>query len=430
MWSLFWTLTFKRKENTMSKKEVLSHVVTPRVVTMVLAGGKGTRLAPLTNHRAKPSVPFAGKFRIIDFTLANAVNSGYRKIFVLLQYASRSLLHHLQRIWNTQTGRGDFVEGLFPKMRYESEFSFVGTADAVYQNWRVLEEEDPDLVLILNGDHIYKMDYRQLVSYHLQKKSDFTICATRVPVDVAAGQLGVLVVDGDYRVIGFEEKPEVPTEIPGDSGYCLASMGNYVLPLGIGGEILKQDAEDSDSDHDFGKNIIPSIVDSNRVFVYPFESNRIKGEIIPPSWSDVGTTKAYFDVCMDLCEPTPRTNLYNTRWPIPSGTSDLTAPAKFVQNRLLTSGSTIINDAKIWFAILHREVRVEDGANLDHCIIMDKSTVGFNANLRNTIVDKDVNIPDDIRIGFDIKEDKARGFTVEPFDGGWITVVPKLYVFQ
>ncbi|MBP9749652.1 MAG: glucose-1-phosphate adenylyltransferase, partial [Candidatus Pacebacteria bacterium] len=392
-------------------------------------GGQGTRLYPLTRDRAKPGVPFGGKYRIVDFPLANAMNSGYRKIFVMLQYASRSLHHHIQRNWNPQTGRGEFVEGLFPKMRVANELVYDGTADALWQNWKDLTDESPHVIVVLNGDHVFKMDIRQTVAFHNENNADFTICATRVSVDVARGQLGVLAVDEEYRVVAFQEKPEHPTEIPGDPGHCLASMGNYVIPVDVGADILERDATNPESGHDFGKDIIPSLIETHRVFAYPYESNQIDGEA-RPEWSDVGTIRAFFDACMDLCDPLPKVNLYNTRWPIPSGAEDDTAPAKFVPSRLVVSGSCIINNAKLWFCILHKYVRVEDWADLDHCVIMDHSVIGYGVRMRNTIVDKHVNVPDWTVVGFDLEQDKARGFTIEQFDGSWIVVIPGGYVFS
>jgi glucose-1-phosphate adenylyltransferase len=406
----------------------MNAILPQRVIVAVLAGGKGTRLFPLTRDRAKPGVPFGGKYRIVDFPLANAMNSGYRKIFVMVQYASRSLAHHVQRHWNAQTGRDEFVECLFPKMRHEDEYTYAGTADAVWQNWKELAHEDPDVLVVLNGDHVFKMDIRQTVTFHNEKGADFTICATRVPVDVARGQLGVLAVDHEYRVVGFVEKPEEPVEIPGDPGFCLASMGNYVIPFGVGEQILQEDAQNAESGHDFGKDIIPSLIDTRRVFAYPYETNLIEGEE-RPQWSDVGTIRAFFDACMDLCDPLPKTNLYNIKWPIPSGAEDNTAPAKFVPSRLVASGSCIINNAKLWFCIMHKYVRVEDGADLDHCVVMDHSTIGHGVRMRNTIVDKHVTIPAGVVVGFDFEHDKARGFTIEQFNGSWITVVPEGYEF-
>lgn len=399
-----------------------------RVITVILAGGKGSRLGPLTERRAKPGVPFGGKYRIIDFPLANAMNSGYRKVFVLLQYASRSLARHIQRNWNAQTGRDEFVEGLFPKMREEGEFVYAGTANAVWQNWQEIMGENPDLIVVLNGDHVFKMDIRQTVDFHNEKCADFTICATKVPLDVARGQLGVLIVDEEYRVIGFQEKPDDPTPIPGDEGFCFASMGNYVIPVDVCEKLLKDDAKNPESKHDFGKDIIPSIIHTHRVFAYPFEENVIDGEVAP-EWRDVGTIPAFFQACMDLCEPLPKCNLYNKRWPIPSGAEDDTAPAKLVPLRVLMSGSCIVDDAKLWFCILHKYVHVHNGANLQWCVVMDHSTVGHNVMMRNVIVDKDANIPDGTVVGYDRTEDEKRGFVVEPYNNGWITIIPKGYSF-
>lgn len=403
------------------------------VIVVIMAGGEGKRLFPLTINRAKPGVPFGGKYRIIDFPLASAMNSGFRKIYVLLQYASQSLANHIQRNWAPQAGRDGFVVGLFPKMRRPNEDKFDGTADAVWQNWDsfVNENQMSELIVVLNGDHIFKMAIDQMVAYHNEKSSDFTISATRVPVDVARGEFGVLVVDKDYRVIGFVEKSQNPPEIPGDEGFCLASMGNYVIPTGAGKQILETDANDPNSGHDFGKDIIPKIIHTHRIFAYPYETNVIEGEV-KPEWRDVGTIPAYFLACMDLCEPLPDTNLYNKKWPISSGAEDKTAPAKFVPSRLVVSGSCVIdNFKKLEYCILHKYVRVEDGADLHHCVVMDYVTIGKGVCMRNTIVDKHVKIPEGTVIGYDREHDEARFVEmVTTFGEEWIVVIPESYIFS
>ena len=407
----------------------------PRVVVALLAGGAGTRLKPLTERRAKPATPFAGKYRIIDFALANAVNSKYRKINVLCQYAPDSIDDHINKIYTHQMGTEDYVRVRYPSFITEEQSKYSHTADAVYQNWHKLiyrKGIDPDLIVVLSGDHVYKMDIRQVVGFHTRKKADFTICATRVPVAEASGELGVLVVDRNNRVIGFQEKPEVPQEIPKDKGYCYASMGNYVFSHGVGREIIFADAENPDSKHDFGGDIIPSIIDTHKVVAYPFESNIIEGEV-EPNWTDVGTIESFWKASQDICDPTPRINLYNKEhWPIYTGVNDTTAPAKCVTRRFISSGSAIYHDPNLfWYVSLGREVRVEENAALEGVHVFDESVIGKNVQMRNALVDKRNKIPDGIRIGYNMDEDMGRGLTVKPIsENDWITVVPQEHPFS
>jgi glucose-1-phosphate adenylyltransferase len=401
-----------------------------RVVVAVLAGGRGSRLYVLTNHRAKPAVQFS-KGRIIDYSLANAMNSKYREIYVAVQYDPRSLSHHIQSVWNAQTGTGECVEVLMPRRRHEHEHSFVGTADAIYQNWEALtERSNPDLIFVLSGDHIYKMYMPDVVSFHEEKDSNFTICATTVPVEEAAGKLGVLEVDKHYRVIGFKEKPDKPAEIPGKPGFCLSSMGNYVIPTDIGERILEDDASDPESVHDFGMNIIPKIVKTHKVFAYPFETNVVPGEV-EPSWTDVGTIPSYFDACMDICGPTPKINLHNDEWPIACGAEDFTAPAKNVTRRFIKAGSCIYHGEDLfWYANLGKRITVEEGAALDHCVVFDSVHIGARADIRYTIIDKKVKVPEGTKIGHVREDDEKRGFKVVNYNDRWLTAIPKGYIFS
>jgi glucose-1-phosphate adenylyltransferase len=405
--------------------------VMDQVLAVVLAGGKGSRLEPLTRDRAKPAVPFGGIYRIIDFTLSNCLNSGMKKMLVLTQYKAMSLDRHINLGWRKYvcTELGEFVDVVPPQQRIDENW-YRGTADAVYQNIYTIEKERPELVVILAGDHIYKMNYRSLVDAHIQQGADVTVGALRVRKEEAALQFGVMEVDRDWRIVGFEEKPAQPRTIPGDPEFALASMGIYVFNTRLMFEQLCLDATRSDSRHDFGHNIIPSIIDSRRVIAYPFlDENRKENAY----WRDVGTLDAYWEANMDLISVDPLLNLYDQRWPIRTIQPNA-PPPKFVfaeqgptgrRGQALDSivcAGTVLSGGKVERSILGANTRVNSFASVEDSILFAGVDIGRHASVRRAIIDKGVHIPAGMRIGFDHEEDRARGFTVS--EGG-VTVIPK-----
>ncbi len=407
-------------------------------IGVILAGGQGSRLDPLTRHRAKPAVPIGGKYRIIDFVLANFFNSNIRKLLVMTQYAPASLSQHIQTFWIPLTGFGESIEVMSPKMRSEDESRYVGTADAVWQNWDTISSKryDAEYVAIFGGDHIYKMDISQVVAYHKAKNSAFTICVDMVRVEVAAKQLGVLQVDANNRIIAFLEKPPIE-DIPHISdrpGWCYASMGNYIGDIHSLKEILAADAADEDSEHDFGKNVIPRMhAKGMRLYAYPSTLNEIEGQPVF-FWRDVGTLQAYYKTCMEMLEFVPPLNLNNTHWPVPTYPDNLPS-ARFLGTdvhtaHVSTAGGVVVDDAQVHWSSLGRNVFVQKGAVVRGSHLFDGVVVSHGATLRNVICDKDVNIPANHSIGFDRAAD-AQNFHTEDLNGHgeWITVIPKGYVF-
>ncbi|MDA1055519.1 MAG: glucose-1-phosphate adenylyltransferase [Planctomycetota bacterium] len=392
-----------------------------RVVTVVLAGGKGTRLEPLTRDRAKPAVPFGGAYRIIDFTLSNCLNSGLKKILVLTQYKAMSLDRHINIGWRKLFSweLGDFIDVVPPQQRIDEHW-YRGTADAVYQNIYAIEKEDPDHVVILAGDHIYKMDYSKMVAFHKENNADVTVAALQVPVETAAGKFGVMEAETDARIVGFQEKPLVPKPMPGDSSQCLASMGIYVFSARFMYEQLCQNAAQSNAGHDFGHNIIPSIIDSHRVFAFPFRDENQKSE---PYWRDVGTLDAYYEANMDLVNVDPLLNVYDGSWPIWTHRPNV-PPPKFVfaeesadgrRGQALDSvvcAGSILSGGSVQGSIIGSQCRINSYARVDDSILFDCVNVGRHARIRRAIIDKGVTIPPRIEIGFDHDEDRRRGFTV------------------
>ncbi len=408
-----------------------------KTLGIVLAGGQGSRLAPLTDARAKPAVPF-GKNRIVDFVLANVVNSNIRHILVLTQYAPQSLYSHIQQFWIPMLGYRDSITITPPKMRSVDEQRYVGTANAVWQNWDMVQREryTAERVAIFGGDHIYMMDVSQVINYHRKKESVFTICVDVVTVEEAANALGVLEVDENNRVIGFVEKPpqdEVP-EIPNKKGFCYASMGNYIAETDLLGTVLQRDADDTESSHDFGKDIIPALIAHNRdVYAYPFDLNKIPGQDVP-YWRDVGTLQTYYAACNEALQYVPPLNLANPAWPIPS------CPDYLPEARVLgeyahtafmgTSGGVVIDDASVRWSRLGRRVMIRKGAVLHGCHLFDNVDVGEQSILRYVICDKHVRIPPNTLIGLDRVQDDARGFHTEVLDANtWLTVIPEHYTF-
>ncbi len=397
------------------------------VLAVVLAGGKGTRLEPLTRERAKPAVPFGGSYRIIDFTLSNCINSGIRRILVLTQYKAMSLDRHIATGWRHLLSRelGEFVDIVPPQQRIDEQW-YQGTADAVYQNIYTLEKERPEHVVILAGDHIYKMDYGKMVDFHKQSTADLTIAALRVGVDEARS-LGVMQTDANSRIIGFEEKPPEPKPIPGDPAHCLASMGIYVFNAHFLLDQLCKDAILQHSVHDFGRNIIPSVIRSHRLMAYPFTDENSKADCY---WRDVGTLDSYYQSNLELTDVEPHLNLYDFHWPVRTAQPNL-PPPKFVFNEdtgrrgvatdSIVAAGTIISGGKVNRSVLGPRVRVEERAEVTGSILFRGVRVGKGAIVRNAIVDKFVQIPDGAQIGVDLERDKRRGFTIT--EGG-IVVVP------
>ncbi|MBX7071940.1 MAG: glucose-1-phosphate adenylyltransferase [Pirellulales bacterium] len=401
------------------------------VLAVVLAGGKGSRLEPLTRDRAKPAVPFGGAYRIIDFTLSNCLNSGLRKMLLLTQYKAMSLDRHINIGWRKFLCRelGEFIDVVPPQQRIDENW-YQGTADAVYQNIYSIEKERPEYVVVLAGDHIYKMDYHRLVEFHQEQGADMTVGALRVRTEEAAGQFGVMEVDRNYRIVGFEEKPHQPKSIPGDSQFALASMGIYVFGARFLFEQLCIDATRQGSAHDFGRNIVPSTIDTHRVFAFPFLDENRKGDAY---WRDVGTLDAYYEANLDLISVDPQLNLYDQRWPIRTYMPNLPPPKtvfaedspKGRRGQALDSivclGS-ILSGGGVYRSIIGSNVRVNSYAQVEDSIVFDHVDIGRHAKIRRAIIDKGVHIPPGVEIGYDAELDRARGFVVS--DNG-VTVIAK-----
>lgn len=408
----------------------------PNVLAVVLAGGEGTRLLPLTAHRAKPAVPFGGSFRIIDFVLSNFVNSGIHRIKVLTQYKSDSLLSHISRGWRLSAMLDHYVEPVPAQQRLGKDW-FKGSADALHQSFNVVADEAPDFVCVFGGDHIYRMDVRQMLGFHLAKQADLTIAAVPMPVSEAHA-FGVIEVDADWRMCGFVEKPSHPKAIPGRPGWALVSMGNYIFSPEVLRAALEDDAAREDSVHDFGRDIVPMLFPRARTFVYNFLDNDIPGVEADERgyWKDVGTLESYCQANFDLVSIKPVLNLYNRRWPIHS-TARPGPPAKFVfadeagermgiATDSLVSPGCIISGGRIDRTILFPGVRINSFAHVEQSVIMDDVTVGRHSRLRRVIVDKHVEIPPRTLIGYDLEHDRRRGLHVS--DEG-IVVVPKAFRF-
>jgi glucose-1-phosphate adenylyltransferase len=395
-----------------------------KVLAMILAGGRGERLYPLTRDRAKPAVAFGGIYRIIDFTLSNCINSDIRRIYVLTQYKSISLHRHIQFGWNILSAPlGEFIE-IIPAQQRIDEHWYQGTANAIFQNIYTLQQERPDLVLILSGDHIYKMDYRKMIAFHLEKQADLTVAAIRMGREESR-EFGVIEINRDWRIIGFEEKPEEPKTIPGDPEGILASMGVYVFNMELLVKRLIEDAR-SDSTHDFGRDIIPSMIEKDQVFAFDFRQGDRGGV---EYWRDVGTIDAYFEANMDLVSVTPQLNLYDSQWPILTYQSP-NPPAKTVWAEdarvgtaldSIISNGCIISGGSVKRSILSPRVTIHSYAEIEDSILLEGVDVGRYAKIRRTIIDKEVQIPQGMEIGYNLDED-ARRFTVT---GSGIVVVPK-----
>ncbi|HEX6961987.1 MAG TPA: glucose-1-phosphate adenylyltransferase [Lacipirellula sp.] len=388
------------------------------VLAVVLAGGKGSRLEPLTRDRAKPAVPFGGIYRIIDFTLSNCLNSGIRKILVLTQYKAMSLARHVTNGWRHLLCRelGEFIDVVPPQQRIDEQW-YQGTADAVYQNIYTLEQERPQYVVILAGDHIYKMDYAKMVAYHIEQKADVTIGALRVTKEDARS-FGVMQIDENQRITAWEEKVQNPSTIPGDPEHCLGSMGIYVFNAPFLFDQLCQDATLPDSGHDFGHNIIPSIINSHRVMAFPFKDENSKQDAY---WKDVGTLDAYYEANLELTTVDPLLNLYDYHWPVRTDQPNL-PPPKFVFDEnsgrrgeahdSIVAAGTIIAGGKVSRSIIGPKSRVEERAEVSDSILFAGVHVGKGAIIRRAIIDKNVFIPDGAQVGVNLDDDRRRGFEV------------------
>ncbi len=390
------------------------------VVTLVLAGGKGTRLEPLTRDRAKPAVPFGGLYRIIDFALSNCINSGLRRIYIMTQYKAASLDRHINLGWRFLCRElGEFVDVLPPQQRI-GEHWYRGTADAVYQNIFTIEREPSEHTLILSGDHIYKMDYSDLIRDHIDHAADATVAC--LPVSIEEGsRFGVMGIDGNRWIRRFEEKPDNPFPLPDDPSRCLASMGVYVFRTKFLLDQLCQDATVTSSSHDFGKDILPRLVETAQVRAYRFQDKNTGRSLY---WRDVGTLDSYFEANMDLVAVDPELNLYDRRWPI-RGFHPALPPPKFVFAQLasdpprvgqahdsLICPGCIVSGGQVKNSILSHNVRVNSYAQVDDSILFEGVDVGRHSTIRRAIVDKGVRIPPESEIGIDPEADRARGWTV------------------
>ncbi|WP_374278585.1 glucose-1-phosphate adenylyltransferase [Azonexus sp.] len=402
--------------------------LTRNTFAIILAGGRGTRLKQLTDFRSKPAVPFAGKFRIIDFTLSNCVNSGIRKIGVATQYKAHSLIRHIQRGWSFLDGRFDeFIQLLPAQQQIDETQWYQGTADAVYQNIHFLRRYAPAHVLVVAGDHIYKMDYGRMLAHHVQHHADMTVACIDVPL-ADAREFGVMGIDGSGRVIDFVEKPQHPPAIPGQPDRALASMGVYIFNTAFLLDQLERDARTPGSSRDFGKDIIPHIVPRHRVYAHRFADSCIGGsDLDKPYWRDVGTIDAYWEANMEMTKVTPELNLYDRDWPIWTYQEQM-PPAKFVFDDddrrgfavdSLIAGGCIISGATVKRSLLFTSVNVHSWASVEDSVILPGVDVGRHAVIRRCVIDKQCRIPEGMQIGVDPEVDRKR-FHVSP---GGVTLV-------
>ncbi|MGQ0442499.1 MAG: glucose-1-phosphate adenylyltransferase [Methylophilaceae bacterium] len=390
--------------------------ITKSTVALILAGGRGSRLKDLTNQRAKPAVPFGGKFRIIDFPLSNCINSGIRRVGVVTQYKSHSLIRHIQRGWIFLRGEfNEYVELLPASQQNDNEEWYKGTADAVFQNIDILKTSHAEYVVILAGDHIYKMDYGQMLATHVKKNADMTIACLNVPLEDAKG-FGVLAVDDEDRIIEFAEKPANPKHMPGDTTQAFASMGIYVFNAQFLYEQLARDAADPNSSKDFGGDIIPYLIVRARVYAHRFSESCVGAKNGFYYWRDVGTVDAYWEANMELTRVTPELNMYDTQWPIWTHQEQL-PPAKFVFNDKgrtgkatdsIISGGCLISGSAINSSVLFSNVRVHSYCEIEGSVILPNVVVNRQVKLKNVVIDKGVKIPVGMEIGFDLALDKKR----------------------
>lgn len=403
-------------------------------LVMIMAGGKGARLYPLSKDRAKPAVPFGGRYRVIDFVLSNFTNSGFYRIKVLTQFKSDSLNRHISLGWKLASQLDQYVDLVPPQMRV-SDTWFLGTADAVYQNINLIYDENPDYVFVFGGDHVYKMNVRQMLDYHKEKKAFATIAAVPMPIESSA-EMGVIEIDNDNRILDFEEKPASPKPMPKNKAMALVSMGNYIFNKEALLEILYKDNEDKDSTHDFGKNILPRIIKEQKVYAYDFNTNSWPGmeEKERGYWCDIGTIDAYWEANIDLCSVTPRLNLYNQEWPIRTAVHNY-PPAKFVfadEDRTgratdsLVSEGCIISGGSVNRSVLSPGVRINSYSSTTDSILMEGVEIGRHCKIQKAIIDKDVKVPPNTVIGYDLEHDKKHFHVTE----SGIVVIPKKEVIQ
>lgn len=405
--------------------------LTRETLALVLAGGQGSRLHELTSWRAKPALYFGGKYRIIDFTLSNCLNSGIRRMGVLTQYKAHSLIRHLVHGWSWfQAGAGskEFCEILPASQRVGGEW-YRGTADAIYQNLDIIRTHAPELVLILSGDHIYKMDYGPFLAAHAERKADMTICCIEVPIEEAAGQFGVMTVEETGRIIGFDEKPAKPNPVPGNPGYCLASMGNYVFNTEFLYEQVIKDADSPNTQHDFGRNVIPSIIDDYRVYAYAF-SDPETGE--QAYWRDVGTVDAFFEANMELVSVSPQLNLYDRSWPVLTHQIQ-SPPAKFVFDdddrrgvaiQSMVSGGCVISGARVQNSLLFSRVYAHSYSEITEAVVLPDVDIGEGCRIKRAIIDAGTKLEPGMVVGEDHDADRERGFRVT--DKGVTLVTPDM----
>ncbi len=401
--------------------------LTRSTMAMIMAGGRGSRLGALTEIRAKPATPFGGKFRIIDFPLSNCVNSGIRQVFVLTQYKAHSLIQHVHRGWSYLRGEfGEFIQ-IIPAQQQIDENWYKGTADSIYQNLDFIREHDPEQVLILAGDHIYKMDYGPMIAFHAENKADITVGVIQVPLRDASS-FGIMTLDEKRRIIRFDEKPSHPEPVPGNPEAAMASMGIYVFNRDFLIETLEADAADPESDHDFGKNIIPDSIRNCRVFAYPFHDVRTSAQSY---WRDVGTIDAYYQANLELIFVHPELNLYDSDWPIWTYQEQL-PPAKFILDdpgrtgkatNSMISGGCIVSGASVSQSLLFSSVVVDEGTELLRAVVLPEVHIGKKCRISRAIIDKRCQIPDNTVIGEDRAED-ARRFTVT--EEGVVLVCPNM----
>ncbi|KTF11591.1 MULTISPECIES: glucose-1-phosphate adenylyltransferase [Pseudoalteromonas] len=391
--------------------------LTRETYALILAGGRGSRLHELTDWRAKPAVYFGGKHRIIDFPLSNCINSGVRRVGIATQYKSHSLIRHVNRAWgHFKKELGESVEILPASQRHGDEW-YCGTADAVFQNMDIIRHELPKYVMILSGDHVYRMDYGALLAEHVQKGADMTVCCIEVPVEEAADTFGVMTVDEESRVCRFDEKPAMPSSVPGKPGTCLASMGNYIFNTEFLFEQLKKDAENEGSGRDFGHDIIPAIIEEHNVFAFPFRDPQQEGQ---PYWRDVGTLDSFWEANMELVMPEPQLDLYDPAWPIWTYQEQL-PPAKFIFDDddrrgmaldSTVSGGCIISGSAVRKSLLFSNVHVRSFCEIEQSVILPGAIINRGCKIKRAIIDRSCEIPAGLEIGFDRKTDEENGFRV------------------
>lgn len=388
-----------------------------KILGLILAGGKGTRLFPLTKERSKPAVPFGGKYRIVDFVLSNFINSGIYSIYVLTQFKSQSLLQHMRNAWQfSDLLTSQYILPVPAQMRKGDQW-YLGTSDAIYQNIHLIELSQPEMVAVFGADHIYYMDLRQMIAYHRDRGALGTVAALPIPVSQAE-RFGTMEVDGDWRIVRFHEKIPDPPQIPGRPGWCLASMGNYIFDPGVLVRELRRDAARPDSDHDFGKNMLPEMVQELPLYAYDFLTNAVPGEL-PENhgyWRDVGTVEAYYEANMDLRSIQPALNLHNPDWPLRTAEYPA-APSRYCADKAgnrghvedsMVSEGCVLYGSVVRRSVLGRSVYVDSGASVEDSIVMARCHIGAGARIRRAVIDKNARIPPGARIGHDEDSDRER----------------------